>query len=79
MGWYIFGVIIYIVIDAIIASLFADVVDKKGYAETTKYGWLCFLFGLPCWILVAALPDRNTRTTRESVDVDDPGIANLCR
>ena len=51
-----------------IAHTFCEIARMKGHSER-KYYWWCFS-GLPGWLMVIALPDRNTanneaRTTAE--------------
>lgn len=55
--------VIVIAIDWFLATLAANIADQKGYDdEHTKFFWICFLFGIIGYILVAALPDRNLQT-----------------
>ena len=56
MGWCILGLIIALVIQACIAREFSSIAEEKGY-NATSYFWLCFLFGVIGYCMVAALPD----------------------
>lgn len=53
-----------LLINYFIAREFENAAIDKGYSEK-KYFWICFLLGLPGYLLVIALPDssKNTNTT----------------
>ena len=60
----VFPVIILILGGAIFLSIwiamqFSNAAKAKGYYQS-RYFWLCFLFGLTGYLLVIALPDRNS-------------------
>ena len=61
MGWYIVGAIVVLMVSALLAASFADVAREKGHDES-RYFWLCFLFGIPGYLLVIALPDIYVRS-----------------
>ena len=60
-GIYFFGGILILVISGILAFQFYDAARDKGY-DGMKYFWICFLFGIAGWILVAALPDQRLQS-----------------
>lgn len=45
-----------------IAQQFQGIAEYKGYSEK-KYLWICFFLGIPGYLLVIALPDRNAQPT----------------
>lgn len=58
MGLIVAAVILIVIISYFIASEMQDIAVRKGY-ESKCYFWFSFLFGLPGWIMVAALPNQN--------------------
>ncbi len=56
-GLIFLGVVVALIIDMVISSLFGAIAEMKGYSRS-MYKWICFFLGLPGWIMVAALPDR---------------------
>ncbi len=56
MGWYIFGLIVALIIQGIMADKFASIAEEKGHYRSS-YFWLCFLLGVAGYCMVAALPD----------------------
>lgn len=50
--------IVCLVVDFFLAGQFAEAAVAKGYTDK-KYYWICFWLGLPGWLLVIALPNRE--------------------
>lgn len=50
------GLVIYILVDVLIAKSFENIAEEKGYSG---YFWWCLLLGLAGWIMVAALPNKK--------------------
>jgi len=59
MEFIILGLIIYFIISWFIAMEFEAVANQKGYSES-KYFWYPFLFGIAGYLLVIALPPKET-------------------
>lgn len=60
-GAIIVMVVISLVVDMVISSLFGMIAEMKGHSRQ-MYRWICFFLGLPGWIMVAALPDRAKKS-----------------
>ena len=74
--WVILVAVIVLIIDIIIAVEFQRIAEAKGhYSE--KYGVLCFLLGLPGWLMVIALPDREQIWVNQPDDEYDEEIPDL--
>lgn len=69
-GWLIFVAIVGLVVQLGFAAVFSGIAEEKGYSPAT-YFWVCFLFGVAGYCVVAALPDQvlrfNTRGKRSDV------------
>ena len=65
IGDALIAVLIGIVVHIVFAFLFRNAARMKGHTER-RYFWLCLVFGLPGWILVAALPDLSIAQNREN-------------
>lgn len=63
-------IIVVIVVDLIIASGFSDIASKKGH-NGAPYFWWCFLFSLPGWLMVVALPDKSNSKPVVSDELPD--------
>lgn len=72
MGVILFVVLflLYLLLSFYIAYQFSEVASEKGYHDN-KYLWLCFLLGLPGWLLVCALPDRGIVIPTNSDELPD--------
>ena len=64
LGGEIFLIAVAVIMHVVFAFLFRNAARMKGH-PMWRYFFLCLLFGLPGWILVAALPDRNIVTHNE--------------
>ncbi len=62
--------LLFLILSFYIAYLFSEVASEKGYPDN-KYLWICFLLGLPGWLLVCALPDRGIVTPSNSDELPD--------
>ena len=60
---------IVFVISYLVADEFYDVASAKGY-ESRKYFWIPFWLGLPGWLLVIALPNKDTPAVNNSAPVN---------
>lgn len=56
--YWLLMLIAYGFVSYIIAIHFKGVARMKGHEEE-RYFWMPFIFGIPGWILVAALPDKK--------------------
>ncbi len=54
----VFGFIGFVLLMLVIAFQFQKIAAEKGYSSQ-KWFWLCFLLGLPGWLMVVALPDMK--------------------
>lgn len=52
------SVLIWVVISSLIANQFYEIAKMKGYSES-KYWHFCFWLGMPGYLIVIALPDKN--------------------
>lgn len=52
------AIVIYLCVCFFVAGQFSEVAAAKGYTDK-KYYWICFWLGLPGWLLVIALPNRE--------------------
>ncbi len=60
--------IIYLVINSIIATYMRDVAIKKGYEKKANASWiLCLFGGIGGWMYVMALPDLVERRIQEEI------------
>ena len=71
MGWYIFGLIVGVVFQIYFATSFASIAAEKGY-EYKSHFWVCFVFGIVGFCMVAALPDQKLRQYTKK---DTPAVA----
>ena len=55
--WIIIAAAVAVAINLILSFQFAGIAEDKGYSRG-KYFWLCLLFGVVGYVLVAALPDE---------------------
>lgn len=71
---YLFGVLIGVCLCLwvlwYLAKQFYEVAKSKGYYER-KYLWICFWLGLPGWLLVIALPNRENNVPVISDELPD--------
>ena len=56
---YFVVVIVFIIIQFFIAAEMEEIAKIKGCEYSKRYFWFSFLLGLPGWIMVAALPNKN--------------------
>lgn len=68
MIWGTIIIIVLIIADACIAAEMEVIAQNKGCENPRNYFWLSLLFGLPGWIMVAALPDRNIERQLEQLN-----------
>lgn len=68
MIWGTFFFIIFIIADAFIASEMESIAQSKGCESPRNYFWISLIFGLPGWIMVAALPNRNIERQLEQLN-----------
>ncbi len=47
-----------LLINMIVANSFSEIAEYKGY-HSSKYKFFPFLFGLPGWLMVVALPNKK--------------------
>lgn len=66
---YLICLIVSIIIQYYVAKQFQSVAEDKGY-EGDRFFHLPFWLGLPGWILIAALPDRNNTNNPTIIDED---------
>ena len=64
---YLIAIVIALILFGVFASMFYTIAQEKGYDER-KYFWIPFLFGIPGWVLVAALPDLRARNQIEELE-----------
>ena len=50
-----------------IADEFRNIARSKGH-DANRYFWFCFLFGIPGYLMVVALPDRHLADGTGSAD-----------
>ena len=62
--------IIALIVDFFLAGQFAEAAAAKGYQDK-KYYWICFWLGLPGWLLVIALPNRENNVPVISDELPD--------
>lgn len=55
---YVIGIIVFLVVDLLIAAEFQNVAEIKGFNGSLKYFWITFFLGIIGMLLVVALPDR---------------------
>ena len=55
---YIIGIIVLLVVKGLLASNASDIAQDKGY-EKRKWFHMCFWLGLPAYLIVCAMPDKN--------------------
>lgn len=58
-------IIAAIVVDVVLAIEFSKIAQDKGYYED-KYFIIALLLGIPGYILIAAMPDKNARPINTS-------------
>ena len=63
-------IVIYFGLCFFLASEFSEVAATKGYTNK-KYYWICFWLGLPGWLLVIALPNRENNVPVISDELPD--------
>ena len=61
IGGEVLILVLAVIVHVVFAFLFRNAARMKGH-PMWRYFFLCLLFGLPGWILVAALPDRHIIT-----------------
>ena len=59
------GAIVFLVINGLLANEFHNIAIDKGYYEE-KYFWIAFFLGIPGYLLIAAMPDKNARPANTS-------------
>ena len=65
IGGEVIAVVLAVIVHVVFAFLFRNAARMKGHPQR-RYFWLCLVFGLPGWILVAALPDLSIAQNREN-------------
>lgn len=76
MGFLIFlASIILLIIQYLVAKEFYNVAVAKGYTET-KYLWISFLLGMVGYLLVIALPVRETSSSANTTVLTEKMITN---
>ena len=66
----IFGAIISIIIDYLIANRFYQIAEEKGYHDRA-YFWYAFLFTVAGYLMVVALPDRAAQKDEPRIVPDE--------
>ena len=66
MGWIIFGSIVGLIVNIILAGAFSGFAEDKGH-EPRAYFWTCFFLGIIGYCMVAALPDLILREKLEKL------------
>lgn len=71
---FVFGVLVglclYFGLCWYLAKQFFEIAQAKGYNDR-KYLWICFWLGLPGWLLVIALPNRENNVPVISDELPD--------
>ncbi len=67
MIWYTLFFLVFIIVDALIATEMESIAQSKGCESSRTYFWFSLLLGLPGWIMVAALPNRNIERQLEQL------------
>ena len=62
--FYVLGIIIALIINAVIANKFVEIADMKGHYGS-DYFWYIFLFGIIGTLMVIALPDISGKKKKE--------------
>lgn len=73
----IFGIIVYFLLDAIIANIMEAAAADKGYDKRARVWLMCFFFGVIGYIYVAALPDKKQQEQNEIVIKQNQKIIRL--
>ena len=68
--WTIFVLVVLLVIRLCMGADFYFVAKEKGY-YSMKFFWYVFLFGLPGYLLVIALPDRGNEEKNVSDELPE--------
>ena len=68
MIWGTIIIIVLIIANACIATEMESIAQSKGCEDPRNYFWLSLVFGLPGWIMVAALPNRNIERQLEQLN-----------
>lgn len=55
---YVIALIILIAMKVILVSTVSDIAEDKGYEKRTWFH-MCFWLGLPAYLIVCAMPDKN--------------------
>lgn len=63
-GPIVFVLFVYLLISWIIAQEFAEIALKKGYSDN-KYFWYCLFFGIVGYLMIIALPLKQTEENSE--------------
>lgn len=63
----IFVLIVYLVINGIIANFMKNVAYAKGYDDNAHAFAMCFWLGIAGWLYVVALPDLVERKNQEEI------------
>ena len=57
------AVIVAILLDVLVAYEFSNIALAKGYENNMKYMLYCIFCTIAGWLMVVALPDKNTSGT----------------
>lgn len=71
---YFLIVIVYLIIDYLIAREFYNIAGKKGHYEK-KYLWITFMFGIIGYCMVIALPDRGSEKEKNFIAEPTPVVS----
>ena len=58
IGTVISSAILLLCVDGLLAAEFFEIANFKGY-DDQKYFWYAFLFGIPGFLLIMAIPTKN--------------------
>lgn len=67
MGYLGIVVLVYLVINVIVASYMKNVAYAKGYDDNAHAFAISFFLGIAGWIYVVALPDLIARDNQEKI------------
>lgn len=70
MIWIVLGALLIIIVQYFIADEMRDIAISKGCLVPGRYFWFSFLFGLPGWIMVVALPNKTLEKKMEEICCD---------
>ena len=76
MIWYTLFFLVFIIADAFIATEMEAIAQSKGCESARNYFWFSLIFGLPGWIMVAALPNKNIERQLEQLNRIQASVHN---